>query len=124
MNAQSLAKKAYGNSRQTVKSSRAVEYDAIARITHELKNAAKYRQRDYPSFAGAIHKNNVLWSTLAANVASPQNELPASVRAQIFYLAEFSRRHSAQALAGISGVLPLIEINSAILRGLREGKGM
>ena len=124
MNAQSMAQKAYSASNQTVRSPRAVEYEVIARITHDLKSAAAGKSKNYPQFAEAVHRNNQLWTTLASNVAAADNELPADVRAQIFYLGEFSQRHAAQVLAGKSDVGPLLEINTAVLRGLRQGKGM
>ena len=124
MNAQTMAKKAYSSTAETVRSPRAVEYEVIARVTHELKAAAADKKSNYARFASALHKNNQLWSTIAASVADSENELPANVRAQLFYLSEFSRRHAAQALAGASSVVPLLEINTAILKGLRQGKGM
>lgn len=124
MNAQTLAKTAYASATGTVRSSRAVEYEVIARTTHELKQAAETKKTDFSRFAEALHKNNRLWSTLAANVADSQNALPPDLRAQIFYLAEFTQRHAAQTLAGQGSVAPLLEINTAILRGLRQGRGM
>jgi len=124
MNAQSMATKAYGDSIQTVRSPRGVEYDAIARITHDLKVASETMDANFASFVEALHRNNQLWSVLATSVAAPDNQLPAQVRAQIFYLAEFTQRHAAQALAGRANVDPLLEINTAVLRGLRQGRGM
>jgi len=124
MNAQTMAKTAYTATAKTVKSPRAVEYEVIARITHELKATAEKKTKNFAAFAEAVHRNNQLWTTLAANVADENNELPTEVRAQLFYLSEFSRRHAAQALAGRASVAPLLEINTAVLKGLRQGKGM
>ena len=124
MNAQTMAKRAYANTSTTIRSPRAIEYEAIARITHDLKTAAEAKSENFGAFADAVHRNNQLWTMLAANVVDADNELPAQLRAQLFYLAEFSRRHAAQALAGSSSVAPLLEINTAVLKGLREGKGM
>ena len=120
MNAHALAQRAYAASTTTIKTPRAMEYEAIARITHDLKNAATRKKQDFPKFAEAVYRNNQLWTTLAANVADDANQLPAEVRAQIFYLAEFSKRHAAQVLAGAASVGPLLEVNTAILRGLRN----
>lgn len=124
MNAHSMAQKAYAGSTQTVKSPRAVEYEVIAKITHDLKSSAETKLTDYAKFAEAIHRNNLLWTTLASNVATSENALSAEVRAQLFYLGEFSHRHAAQVLAGKSSIDPLLEINTAVLRGLRQGGGM
>ncbi|MGX9355976.1 flagellar biosynthesis regulator FlaF [Roseobacteraceae bacterium S113] len=120
MNAHALAQRAYVSTTPAVKTPRAIEYEVIARITHELKNAAARKKADFPGFVEAIHRNNQLWTTLAANVADDANELPTQLRAQIFYLAEFSKRHAAQVLGGTAGVAPLLEVNTAILRGLRQ----
>jgi len=120
MYGQAMAEGAYNATKRTVRSNRETEYELIAQITHELKHASQQKNSNFPLFAAAIHKNNQLWSTLASNVAESTNQLPSSLRAQIFYLSEFSHRHAAQALAGKSGVAPLLEINTAILRGLRQ----
>lgn len=120
MNAQALARNAYAATTKTIKTPRAMEYEVIAKITHELKNAAVDQKANFPKLSEALHRNNQLWTTLAANVADKDNELPSQLRAQIFYLAEFSKRHSAQVFAGAAGVGPLLEINTAILRGLRN----
>ena len=53
------------------------------------------------------------------DVAEPTNLLPQPLRAQIFYLAEFTMHHSAKVLKGDASVAPLIDINTAVMRGLR-----
>lgn len=124
MNVHALAQQAYTATNKPLKTPRAVEYEVIAKITHELKSTAKSKKRRFPEFVEALHRNNKLWSMLAAQVADDSNELPPQLRAQIFYLAEFSKRHTAQVLAGSASVTPLLEVNTAILRGLRnEGSG-
>ena len=59
---------------------------------------------------------------MATQVADAKNALPQGLRAQIFYLAEFTLQHSRKALSGGASVRPLIEINTAVMRGLR-GEG-
>jgi flagellar protein FlaF len=44
--------------------------------------------------------------------------LPRALRAQIFYLAEFTRQHTSKVLRGDAEVTPLIDINTAIMQGL------
>ena len=68
----------------------------------------------------AIHENRRLWTILAGDVADDGNTLPEQLRAQIFYLAEFTGQHSAKVLSGKAGVEILIEINMAVMRGLRQ----
>ncbi len=47
------------------------------------------------------------------------NKLPDALRAQLIGLAEFVRKHSLQVLAGKASIVPLIDINTSIMRGLR-----
>ena len=73
------------------------------------------------AMAEALHDNLRLWTLLAADVAGEENELPAQLRARIFYLAEFTRAHSAKLLSGEAERRPLIDINTAVMKGLRAG---
>ena len=123
MTAHSMAMRAYAQFGSPTKTDRQAEYDTIARVTHELKNAAKDAAANFPRLAAALHKNNQLWTLLAADVSDAQNGLPKDLRARILYLAEFTKRHSAQVLGKTADAAPLIEINTAILRGLNNKKG-
>ncbi len=71
----------------------------------------------------ALHENRRLWSVLATDVADADNALPNTLRARIFYLAEFTEQHSSQILGNKATVEPLLEINMAVLRGLRQMRG-
>ena len=117
-----LAKKAYSQASAPTRTAGKLEYDVIARITHKLKEAAKKgKKRGFPALVEAIHENRQLWTLLATMVADADNQLPKELRAQIFYLAEFTDHHSTKVLAGDANVRPLLEVNTAILRGLRSG---
>ncbi|MBO9399520.1 flagellar biosynthesis regulator FlaF [Shimia sp. R9_3] len=116
-----LAKRTYGQASAPTRTAGKLEYDVIARITHKLKEAAKQGKRGFPALAEAIHENRRLWTMLARFVADGGNGLPEQLRAQIFYLAEFTDHHSTKVLAGDANVRPLLEVNTAILRGLRSG---
>jgi len=120
----SAAIDAYASPAAPIRSPRGLEYEAIARITARLKAATETGTgagavSGYARLAGAIHDNRRLWTVLAADVADPGNPLPQELRARIFWLAEFTGRHSARVLQGDADPGPLIEINTAILRGLR-----
>ena len=67
----------------------------------------------------ALHDNRQLWVTLAVDVADADNALPQDLRASIFFLAQFTEHHSHKVLRGESDVQPLIDVNTAIMRGLR-----
>lgn len=114
-----LAHRAYGANAVSTRTPRTLEYDAIARITRQLKVASE-QGGSFSAFAQAIHDNRRLWTLFASSVADKDNALPSELRAQLFYLAEFTHQQSAKVLAGEATVAPLLEVNAALLRGLRD----
>ncbi|KIC40712.1 flagellar biosynthesis regulator FlhF [Ruegeria sp. ANG-R] len=123
MTPQTLAHRAYAQSAAPTRTPRDTEYEAISRITHRLKTAAARKATDFAGFVQALHENRRLWSVLATDVANSDNALPNNLRARIFYLAEFTEQHSSQVLGNKATVEPLLEINMAVLRGLRQMRG-
>jgi len=119
VNVTERAQEAYGRSAAPIKSHRAAEFDAFARITRRLRNAAKARKQDYSGFVAALHDNRRLWTTLAVDVAQPENLLPRDLRARIFWLAEFTDAESRRILEGKGDLAALIEINAAVMQGLQ-----
>ncbi len=123
MTPQTLAQRAYAQSAAPTRTPRDTEYEAISKITHRLKAAAARKTTDFGGFVQALHENRRLWSVLATDVADADNALPNTLRARIFYLAEFTEQHSSQVLGNKATVEPLLEINMAVLRGLRQMRG-
>lgn len=119
MNASLRAQNAYRHHAQAAKTTRDTEYDAFARITSQLKVAATKGRPGFNELAAALHDNRKLWTILAADVASKSNSLPSDLRARIFYLNEFTQKHSTLVLRKEASVRPLLEVNIAIMRGLR-----
>ncbi len=99
---------AYAQPAAPTRTPRAAEYEVIARITRQLAATAARRTENYPAFIAALADNERLWSTLAVDVAGDGNGLPQALRARLFFLAA-----SAEVL---------VDINTAVLRGLR-GEG-
>lgn len=116
------ATRAYARPEAPARTPRAVEYDLLARVTARLSSAASRQAVDHPAFVRALNDNLTLWSTLAADVAGDGNGLPALLRARLFWLYEFTAQHSRAVLDGTSGIEVLIDINTAVMRGLR-GEG-
>lgn len=114
-----MARAAYASPVAPTRTARDIEYDAFARVTHRLKAALEADKAGFAALAGALHDNRSLWTTLASDVAEATNGLPAALRSRIFYLAEFTRHHSGKVLLGEAGAGILVEINTAIMRGLR-----
>ncbi|MFC3118687.1 flagellar biosynthesis regulator FlaF [Jhaorihella thermophila] len=63
-----------------------------------------------------------MWNIFAADVASHANKLPAELKARLIYLAEFTQVHTRRVLAGEATVDALLDVNTAVMRGLR-GEG-
>ncbi|QJF52990.1 flagellar biosynthesis regulator FlaF [Roseobacter ponti] len=121
MNAYAQAQQAYSPVNAPTRTSRSTEYEVIARISHRLKAAIE--NDDFNALANALHENNKLWTTLGVDVVQPENLLPDELKARIAYLADFTRSHTLKVLRKQESAIPLLEINAAILTGLRtEGK--
>lgn len=121
MTPNSLAQRAYQQAAAPTKTPGKLEYDVIARVTHRLKSSAQRGKKGFSALAEAVHENRTLWTRLAVDVADSGNGLPQELRARIFYLAEFTNHHSTKVLSSGASVRPLLEVNTAILRGLRNG---
>ena len=113
----------YGLNTRTLKTPRDIEYDVLARITGRLNSCLPHaRGRTDPELVTALNENRHLWTAFATDLASPGNAFPDDLRAGLFYLAEFTLRHTAQILAGEATADALVEINTSVMRGLR-GQG-
>ena len=119
MNSTSLARTAYAAATAPIRTDRGTEYAVFAQITHRLKALDVADKSAFPKLAQAVFDNSRLWSVLADDLMGEANALPIALRAQLVSLSEFVRRHSMQVLAGRASIAPLVDINTAIMRGLR-----
>ncbi len=113
----SLAQTAYAASATPVRTQRGTEYAAFQKVTARLNQALR-RGSPMSERATALHDNRKLWTILASDLADEDNGLPQSLRAQLFYLAEFSLLQSRQALKDAAALEALVDINTAVMRGL------
>lgn len=116
MNVIEQAKQAYAPAFQPIRSPRSIESQLLGQITAALSSALK--AADFPQLVNALYENRRFWTTMAVDVADSENQLPQALRAQIFYLAEFTEQHSEKVLSGGAEANILVEVNTAILRGL------
>lgn len=123
MNAFDMARTAYTSPAAPIRTARGTEYSAFAKITHQLRAAAAQKKTKFSEFAKALDDNRRLWNLLAGDVASADNQLPKELRAQIFYLAEFTQQQTSNILKGKADEASLIDINTSIMRGLRHERG-
>jgi len=117
VNSRQLARQGYAPTTAPLKSERQVEYDVIGRITSRMTTAI--RSRDFNKLIHALHENRTLWRKLAMDVAHPDNLLPDELRARLIYLAEFTEHHTRKAIRREASATPLVEVNTAIMRGLK-----
>ena len=121
MNSQTMAKAAYAQDRAPIRTDRGTEYELFARVTHKMRQAAARGKPGFAALADAIHQNRSLWTLLATDVAGKDNQLPRDLKARIFYLCEFTQDYSGKVLSKGASIAPLVEINAAMMRGLRDG---
>lgn len=124
MTATAMAKSAYHQSARSTASPRSVERQLLSRLTSALIVSEKNRGADHTGFIRALSKNLEFWTVIAADVASEGNKLPQELRAQLFYLFEFTRHHTKKMIANDDGnlsVSPLVDINQNIIAGLQSG---
>lgn len=122
MTAVAQARKAYEIGNPALRSPRSTEYEAFARVTRALK-AAQDHGRSASETVRALHENRRLWTLLAASVADNDNGLPDDLRARLFYLYEFTTAHTRKVLRREAGIDPLIDVNAAVMAGLRGPGG-
>jgi flagellar biosynthesis activator protein FlaF len=109
----------YAENAVPTRSDRSAEYKIIARVTQELRDRAINSKENYAAYAEALHRNQRLWTALVVDVADKDNPLPDELKSRIIYLAEFTSHHTRRILREKASVMPLLEINMAVLRGLK-----
>lgn len=117
MNAIEQARQAYAPTKTPLRSARSIEHMVFTQATSRMQQAAA-PGANFATLAAALNDNRRLWTLLAADVADDDNALPQTLRAQIFYLAEFTNQHTRKVLKGDAGIAPLVDINTAMMRGL------
>lgn len=119
MNANMKAQRAYSAATAPTRTSKNIEYDTLARITHRIRTAAQKGPNAFPALAEALRDNQKIWDIFATEVADAANPLPTDLKARLFYLADFTRHHTTRVLNRSDTVDALVEINTSVLRGLR-----
>lgn len=115
------AQAAYGTSVRVTRTPRDVEFDVLARVTRRLRSSAE-TGAPYTDLASAIHDNRSLWSLFAIDLLTPGNGLPADLRDRLLSLARFVDDHSSKVLRDEASVDALVEVNTAVMRGLRPAE--
>ena len=119
MNTAVMAQSLYAKPTRELGTARGIEYKAFSKVTARL--ASWNNEKDtFASLAEALCENQMLWAVLGADVADNGNELPPQLRAQLFYLTEFTNHQTRKIMDGKAEPAVLVEINTSIMRGLRD----
>ena len=118
-----MSLQAYQQAAQRAESPRDTEYRLFAEVTRALMDAASADRSDLKTRVAALDWNRRLWTTLAADCASPDNRLPPALRASIISLSMFVGRHTSQTIREGGDLDLLIEVNRSVMQGLRPGAG-
>ncbi|MEM1386045.1 MAG: flagellar biosynthesis regulator FlaF [Pseudomonadota bacterium] len=108
----------YTENASAVSDPRKTEFAALARITGELEKANKNKEKNHGYFLNALHKNRMLWTYFARAVADEHNALEKEIRAQLFFLSEYTMHLTAKVISENADPQPLIEINKSLMQGL------
>ena len=123
VNIQTMARMAYSEASAPTRTERGTEFEVFAKITRAIKSAEAKGKPAFNALAQAVLENRRLWTILASDVADPGNSLPEDLRARILYLAEFTNLHSSKVLNKTVSAQVLVELNTAMMRGLGQGVG-
>ena len=119
MNTAILAQSLYAKPTRELGTARGIEYKAFSKVTARLTSWNEEKD-SFASLAEALCENQLLWTVLGADVADQGNELPNQLRAQLFFLTEFTNHQTKKIMAGEAKPEILVEINTSIMRGLRD----
>jgi flagellar biosynthesis activator protein FlaF len=114
------AQNAYTVSRRDITDPDYIEFQVFSQITERMESAKTSADPLQKELHSALFDNAQLWSTVAIDVATPENGLPESLKAQIIYLSEFMRVQRVKVLKGEEKIDGMIEINRMIIAGLAE----
>jgi len=123
VNAFDLAQSAYRPTGASTRSEASIEYEALARVTRRIQAAANADAVVPHDLYAALHDNLRLWTVIAEAVADAGNALPEELRARLFYLAEFTLKHTRLVFRREAKPDILLEINRSVMRGLRQQPG-
>lgn len=117
MSALNYAQSAYSNVAHTTKSSKSMEFDVVASVTAKLRSASN--DTNFAATVDALDANRRMWAVIASSVADKDNTYPDELKAQLFYLHEFTVHHTRKVLKSEATIEPLVDVNTSVLRGLK-----
>ena len=112
-----MSLEAYRRAQTISESPRDTEYRLFAEVTRALMAVGERGARDQKFFE-ALDWNRRLWSALGTDCATPGNELPKTLRAQIISIGLWVSKYSSQVALGRADMDALVDVNRTIMEGL------
>lgn len=101
---------------------REAEARLLSRLNRNLQQSMTNMPNNISAFMHALYENDRFWAHIAMDLSEDSNQLPEQLRASLISISGFVIRHSANVRKGAASAEPLIDINLAIIRGLRAGE--
>ena len=121
MTAAHFAQQAYKNSQRELASEKSIELQVFSQITSRLRAVDMTETGGMSKLAEALTDNVKLWNILFTDLSLDSNKMADSLKAQIMSLAKFTQSHTFEVLAGRAKHDVLIDINQAMINGMRAG---
>jgi flagellar protein FlaF len=112
------ARTAYGVSSDAIGSDKDIEVQVFQRAIAKLSTLRGPGFSLTGEAAEILSENLRLWDMLAVDLLNKDNPLDDKLRAELLSLGRFVRTHTHGILAGNGSVDVLVDINTAILKGL------
>ena len=113
-----MSLQAYQRAAEHAEGPKQTEYRLFGLVTRALMDAEQKDATDFSGRMRALHWNRRLWTTLATDCASPDNQLPMQLRANIISLSIWVDKHTSQVMQKQAAIQPLIDVNRIIMQGL------
>ena len=121
MTAAHFAQQAYKNSQRELASEKSIELQVFYQITSRMRAADISETGGMSKLAEALTDNMKLWNILFTDLSLASNKVPSELKVQIMSLAKFTQSHTFEVLAGRAKHDVLIDINQAMINGMRAG---
>lgn len=109
---------AYGVVQRETASARDLEREVLERVTMRLRSADPGTVAGLALLHEALRVNRNIWLTFAADLASPGNPFPDSLKAAIISIAGYVERNTLAASEDRRVLESLVEINEIVAAGL------
>ena len=113
-----MSLQAYKQAANRAESPRDTEYRLFAQVTLALMEAARADPSDISGRIDALDWNRSIWTVLLTDCSSPDNQLPAALRASIISLGIWVGKHTSAVIRRLEEIQPLIDVNRLMMQGL------